>query len=230
MDARMIERVLRVAGLGLRRDGRAILEDAALEVARGELVALMGPSGSGKTTLLRVIAGLDAFDTGALEVGGVGAAPGDPRRRPGGPRAAVGLVFQFHNLFSNLTAIENVRLAPVHARQIALADADRQAQALLTSLGVAHRADAYPHELSGGEAQRVAIARALAVEPALLLMDEPTASLDQARREELAGLLRGLSAEGRTLVIATHDAEFVRALGARAFDLAGGRLTERRPA
>src|SRR5499433_4003567 len=125
------------------------------------------------------------------------------------------MVFQFHCLFEHLTAIANVCLAPVHAYGVAPADAKRRALDLLRTFGVEHRADALPRQLSGGEAQRVAIARALAVDPPVLLMDEPTASLDPLRRTELGELLRGLLAQGRTLVVATHDDEFARDFATR---------------
>jgi ABC-type polar amino acid transport system ATPase subunit len=131
-------------------------------------------------------------------------------------------VFQFHCLFDHLTALRNVTLAPVLAHGVAPADAEHRALELLNALGVAHRANALPRELSGGEAQRVAIARALAVDPPVLLMDEPTASLDPARRTELAVLLRALVSCNRTLIVATHDEEFARSLATRALRLAGG--------
>ena len=118
------------------------------------------------------------------------------------------MVFQFHHLFAHLTALHNVWLAPVHVLRQPRADAERRAHELLEMLGVGDRAAALPHELSGGEAQRVAIARALAVDPPVLLMDEPTASLDPARRGELAATLRQLAAQGRTVVVATHDERF----------------------
>lgn len=218
--------VLALDGLGLVRDGRAVLAGASVSVERGELVALMGESGSGKTTLLRAVAGLDAFAAGTIEVGPVRLTHG---RRPSGSvqRALygqVGIVFQFHHLFANLHALDNVALALVQARGASRAGAAARARALLERLGVGHRAHAWPHELSGGEAQRVAIARALAVDPPLLLLDEPTASLDQARRGELATLLAELAAEGRTLVAATHDAEFARACATRTLTLREGRL------
>jgi ABC-type polar amino acid transport system ATPase subunit len=139
------------------------------------------------------------------------------------------MVFQFHHLFENLTALENVWLAPVHVLRQPRSAAETHARALLDKLGVAHRAEAMPHELSGGEAQRVAIARALAVTPPLLLMDEPTASLDPVRRGELAASLRGLSEDGTTLLIATHDAEFARMCVQRVLLLDGGRLARDGP-
>jgi polar amino acid transport system ATP-binding protein len=209
--------VLHMQGVRLRRGEREILGGATFAVARGELVALMGPSGSGKTTLLRVVAGLESFQSGSIQVeelalyGGNGSMPAVLRAL----RRKVGMVFQFHHLFEHLPAIKNVYLAPVHAHGVPLRDAQRRARELLVALGVEHRAAALPRELSGGEAQRVAIARALAVDPPLLLMDEPTASLDPARRTELRDLLQGLTRQGRTLVVATHDEEFARACATR---------------
>jgi ABC-type polar amino acid transport system ATPase subunit len=186
----------------------------------------MGASGSGKTTLLRAIAGLDAFASGAIGVGSVRLIPG--RRASGALQHAlyreVGVVFQFHHLFANLRALDNVVLALMRVRGVSKEEARSRAERLLERLGVGHRAQAWPHELSGGEAQRVAIARALAVDPPLLLLDEPTASLDPARRGELAALLGELAAEGRTLVTATHDAEFARACAVRMLTLVDGRL------
>ena len=201
--------VLRVNDLRLHRGTRPILTGATLDVRRGELVALMGPSGSGKTTLLRAVAGLEAFHAGTIDVDGVRLTAGpSPKSVLTALRRKVGMVFQFHCLFEHLTAIQNICLAPVHAHRVNARDASQRARELLGAFGVSHRADALPRQLSGGEAQRVAIARALAVDPPLLLMDEPTASLDPLRRGELGTLLRGLLAQGRTLVIATHDEDF----------------------
>jgi ABC-type polar amino acid transport system ATPase subunit len=135
------------------------------------------------------------------------------------------MVFQFHCLFEHLSAIDNICLAPVHAHGVPRGDAERRGLALLAAFGVGHRARALPRELSGGEAQRVAIARALAVDPPLLLMDEPTASLDPARRAELGDLLRQLLAQGRTLVVATHDEEFARTYATRIVRLTDGVVT-----
>src|SRR5205823_11945827 len=146
---------------------------------------LMGPSGSGKTTVLRAVAGLQAFERRRIDVGGVALAPGPPAASALAPlRRKVGMVFQFHCLFEHLSCIQNSCLAPVHVHHAVPEDARRRARELMTAFGVEHREDALPRQLSGGEAQRVAIARALAVDPPLLLMDEPTASLDPLRRTE----------------------------------------------
>jgi polar amino acid transport system ATP-binding protein len=220
--------VLHVQALGLRRGERGVLGGVTFDVRRGELVALMGPSGSGKTTILRVVAGLEPFQSGTVQVedlaidSGAWLTPTTARAL----RRKVGMVFQFHHLFEHLPAIKNVWLAPVHAYGVPLRDAERRARELLAALGVEHRAAALPRELSGGEAQRVAIARALAVDPPLLLMDEPTASLDQARRIELQGLLRGLLRDGRTLLVATHDEEFARGCATRVLRVIEGRVLE----
>lgn len=204
--------ILTVRDVHLRRGDRHVLTAATFTVPRGGLVALMGPSGSGKTTILRAIAGLERFDEGTIDIDGVtlegGALPiaavlGNLRRQ-------VGLVFQFHHLFEHLTALRNVTLAPMHVMRMPAAAADAKGLALLRALGVEHRATALPRELSGGEAQRVAIARALAVDPPLLMMDEPTASLDPSRRDELGELLAALRGQNRTILLSTHDHEFAR--------------------
>ncbi|MBS1816515.1 MAG: amino acid ABC transporter ATP-binding protein [Acidobacteria bacterium] len=218
--------VLRVRDLRLKRGARTILDGVSVEIRRGEVVALMGASGSGKTTMLRSMAGLEPFESGAIEVGGV--TLGGGRHAPDTLRALrtkVGMVFQFHCLFEHLTAIENVWLAPVHVHGAMRAEAEARGMELLGQLGVAHRATALPRELSGGEAQRVAIARALATDPPVLLMDEPTASLDPARRDELARLVQELVTRGRTIVAATHDEEFAERGASRIIRMASGRVS-----
>jgi len=220
--------VLEARGVTLRRGPREVLCGVDLDVGRGELVALMGLSGGGKTTFLRAVAGLEAFDGGTLRVDGVSLAAG------GLPapdvlkalRRKVGMVFQFHHLFEHMTALHNVWLALVHAHGVPRHEAERRALELLEQLGVGARAHALPRELSGGEAQRVAIARALAVDPPLLLMDEPTASLDPARRGELGDTLERLTQSGRTLLAATHDDDFVRDVADRVVVMADGRVVE----
>ena len=137
---------------------------------------------------------------------------------------SVGLVFQFHCLFEHMTALQNVSLAPVHVHGVATHEAEQHARGLLTQLGVESRADALPRELSGGEAQRVAIARALAVNPPVLLMDEPMASLDPSRRADLGALLRRLTDAGRTLLVTTHDEAFATAFATRVLTIEDARV------
>lgn len=218
--------VLKIDNLRLNRGTREVLRGVTMNVEQGELVALMGLSGGGKTTVLRAITALEPFDAGRIDVGGVVL---EANRKPSREtlrelRRHVGMVFQLHHLFEHLTAMENVTLAPLHVAHRSRADAERRAQELLESLGVAHRRNAYPRELSGGELQRVAIARAMAMEPPLLLMDEPTASLDPARRAELGQTLRALASGGRTLLITTHDEGFAREFASRVVMLENGEV------
>ena len=203
-----MSRPLDAKGVRLRRGSREILRGVDLHADAGELVALMGLSGSGKTTMLRVIAGLEPRDAGEVTA------------------AKVGMVFQFHYLFEHLCAIDNVTLAPIEVLRVRPADARQRAKQLLEQLGVGHRADALPRELSGGEAQRVAIARALAIDPPLLLLDEPTASLDPARRNDLGDALLALAKAGRALVMTSHDDDFVRDFATRVVVLANGEVVE----
>ena len=221
-----------VQNLEITRGARVVLEAVSFSAARGELLALMGASGTGKTSVLRAIGGLDPIAAGVIDIDGFrlipGSLPRGARRRELHRR--VGMVFQFHHLFAHMTALHNVWLAPVHVLRQPRADAESRARGLLDMLGVGERADALPHELSGGEAQRVAIARALAVAPPVLLMDEPTASLDQARRGALATTLKDLASQGRTVIVATHDAEFTRACAHRVVRLDAGRAGSKGPA
>lgn len=222
--------VLALRGLRLTRGDRVLVSDVDFSVSRGELIALKGPSGSGKTTVLRAIAGLDPFQTGTIEVGDARLEGGVP---PGAAmlrrlRRNLGLVFQFHCLFEHMSALKNICLAPVHVLGMPEREAEKRARTLLAELGVDQRAHALPRDLSGGEAQRVAIARALAVDPPLLLMDEPMASLDPARRGELGTLLQRLTASGRTLVVTSHDEAFARQYATRILSLHEGRMVVER--
>ena len=207
----MESRDVLIRDLRLTRGAREILRGVDFAARQGELLALMGLSGGGKTTVLRCIAGLESYDSGAISI----------------DRKDVGMVFQYHFLFEHLSVLNNVTLAPVHVRRVARADAERRAVDLLQLLGVDHRRNALPRELSGGEAQRVAIARAMAMDPPLLLMDEPTASLDPARRGELGETLRKLTRDGRTLIVTTHDDDFAREFADRVVVLAEGQVVER---
>ena len=220
--------LLRIEELRLARAGREVLRAVSLSVARGQFVALMGLSGSGKTTALRATAALESFQAGLIEVDGFVLAPGPvpPESRLKSLRRRVGMVFQAHALFEHLTALQNVVLAPVQVLGQAPAEAAERARSLLESLGVGGRAGAFPRELSGGEAQRVAIARALAMNPPLLLMDEPTAALDPARRGSLGDTLKMLAGQGRGLLVATHDTDFARDFADRVVIMAEGVVAE----
>ena len=223
---------LAINGLEVVRGAQRVLRGVDLVVDAGEIVALMGLSGAGKTTVLRAVAALQPFSAGTIVLGDFSLLPGPlpPQSRLGGLRSRVGMVFQEHALFEHLSVLDNVMLAPIHARGWERDRATRAAVELLESLGVAERADALPRQLSGGQAQRVAIARALVLDPQLLLMDEPTSALDPARRIALADTLQDLTKGGRGLLISTHDAEFAKACADRIVELGDGIISLSPPA
>ena len=224
----MSEPLLTLRDVRLERGPRRILDGVSFDVPRAAFVAIMGASGSGKTTILRAVAALEPFNAGRIVVDGLtldgGSPPAPDRIRT--LRRKVGFVFQFHHLFEHLSVIDNVCLAPVHVQHTPVATARARAIELLAALEVDHRAKALPRELSGGEAQRVAIARALAVDPPLLMMDEPTASLDAARRDSLGALLRKLCGDDRSILVSTHDEGFAQEWGTRVLYLREGRVVE----
>jgi ABC-type polar amino acid transport system ATPase subunit len=228
--------VLTVEGLRKAWGGREIFVDVSLTLGRAEAVAIMGASGTGKTTLLRCLTGLDQADGGRITIADDGsattldhtAAPAHFRSQARRLRQRVGMVFQGWHLFSHRTVLANVMEGPLIVRGASLTAARAAAQTLLEQVGVAHRADAYPHRLSGGEQQRVAIARALAMQPRVLLLDEPTSALDEGRVAQLIELLRGLVRGGLTVAAVTHDPDFAAALAPRVLLLEGGRLAPRR--
>jgi ABC-type polar amino acid transport system ATPase subunit len=215
---------LSIRDLQVNRGDRAVLRGVSVDIAQGEVVALLGASGAGKSTVLRAVAALQSFDGGSISVRGAELRPGavPPESKLRELRRAVGVVFQAPSLFEHLTAVQNITLAPIRVLGWEDARARSAAMTLLDSLGVAHRADALPRQLSGGEAQRVAIARALALDPAVLLMDEPTSALDPARRQALGESVRALAKSGRALLIATHDMDFANGYADRAILLADG--------
>jgi polar amino acid transport system ATP-binding protein len=201
--------------------GLDILKGVDLVVKQGEVVCIIGPSGSGKSTFLRCINHLEKIDGGSLAVNGefvgyrrVGNKLYElPEREIAQKRAEIGMVFQRFNLFPHKTALENVMEAPMIVRRETQADARGHAEALLARVGLAHRLHAYPSELSGGQQQRVAIARALAMRPQLMLFDEPTSALDPELVGEVLDVMRGLAADGMTMIIVTHEMSFAREIG-----------------
>ena len=214
-----------------------VLRGVDLSTSEHEVVSLLGASGSGKSTLLRCVNMLETPDSGAIAVAGetlFDCAPGDrPKRdakRIRQARAGLGMVFQQFNLWSHLTIIGNVMEAPVQVLGVAKRDARDRAEALLAKVGVADKRDAYPSELSGGQQQRVAIARALAMEPKALLFDEPTSALDPERVGEVLDVMRDLAAEGRTMIVVTHEIGFAREVSDRAVFLKDGEIIEEGPA
>jgi polar amino acid transport system permease protein len=217
---------------------QSVLNGLDLTVRIGEVVALMGPSGAGKSTLLRCINHLENWDSGTVRVGGRRLGVGE-NGKPLSPRAianerasvGVGMVFQQFNLFSHLTAKENVAgpLRWVHG--MARIEAERRASELLERVGLSHRADALPRHLSGGQQQRVAIARALAPNPSVLLLDEPTSALDPELVNEVLEVIRRLAIDdGLTMIISTHQIRFADEVADRVAFLTGGAILEQGPA
>ena len=198
-----------VGGLNKRyQTGRGqlhVLRDVDLEVARGEMVAVVGASGVGKSTLLHLLGGLDRADSGSIRVGETDLLSLSDQALVEFRNRNVGFVFQFHHLLPEFDAVENVEM-PMRIARMPLDEARRRSAELLTRVALGERATHRPNMLSGGEQQRVAVARALVMRPALLLADEPTGDLDEITADALHGLLREMHAEhGLTSIIATHN-------------------------
>jgi lipoprotein-releasing system ATP-binding protein len=182
-----------------------VLRGVELSVGQGEIVALLGPSGSGKSTLLQAVGLLEGGFDGSIRIAGEEAARLDNDGRTRLRRDALGFVYQFHHLLPDFNAVENVILPQV-IRDKEMATARTRAESLLTSLGLGHRLDHRPSQLSGGEQQRVAVARALANRPALVLADEPTGNLDERTADIVLGeFLRLVREEGSAALVATHN-------------------------
>ena len=210
-----------VREFGERRAARRVLDGTDLDVAPGEIVAVLGRSGSGKSTLLHVVGGLDRPDAGVVEIAGERVTGVSERRLSALRRRHVGFVFQFFHLLPELTGAANVQLAArVRGAEPAAAARGR---ALVTRLGLDPVAESFPHQLSGGEQQRFAIARALVNDPAVVLADEPTGNLDVEAGATVLALLRELAGEGRAVVIVTHEAA-AAAIADRVLRLRDGRL------
>ncbi|QIS21422.1 ATP-binding cassette domain-containing protein [Nocardia terpenica] len=201
-----------------------VLRDINLEVPRGQVVIVLGPSGSGKSTLCRTINRLEPIDSGTIAVDGV-ELPAEGRALAR-LRADVGMVFQQFNLFAHKTILENVMLAPVKVRRVDKPAARETAMRLLERVGIADQADKYPAQLSGGQQQRVAIARALAMNPKVMLFDEPTSSLDPEMVNEVLEVMVSLAKEGMTMLVVTHEMGFARRAGDRVLFMADGAIVE----
>ena len=208
---------------GKGRAARCVLEDASLEVRRGEVVAVVGRSGSGKSTLLHLLGGLEPADAGKIAVAGQRLDRLRERELTRLRGRAIGFIFQFFHLVPELTGAENVEL-PARL-PAAPAGSLRRARALVDQLGLTHVADRLPHELSGGEQQRFAVARALVHDPPLVLADEPTGNLDPQAAHTVLGLLRAAADEGRAVLLVTHEAA-ATAIADRVLRVEDGRLAE----
>ena len=208
--------LVQVRGLHKRYGEVEVLRGVDLDIRKSEVVCIIGPSGSGKSTLLRCIAALEPYDEGEVRIEGdllgyternghrVRASHGEINR----VRRNVGMVFQQFNLWPHMTALGNVSEALLRVRRLSRDEARSRALAMLETVGLAHKADAYPAKLSGGQQQRVAIARALAMEPHIMLFDEPTSALDPELVGEVLQVMKQLARDGMTMAVVTHEMGF----------------------
>jgi polar amino acid transport system ATP-binding protein len=215
---------LELRGVTKAYRGNPVIRGIDLVVEPGQMVALIGASGSGKSTLLRLMNLLDPIDDGEILLDGVDIA--EPGLDPQPVRARIGIVFQQFNLFPHMTAYENALLAPRRVKGLSRAELAGPIEALFSRFGLADRMHHYPDQLSGGQQQRVAIVRALAMQPEIMLFDEVTSALDPELVGEVLDVLRTLSDDGMTMVLATHEMAFCRELADRVAFLDGGVILE----
>ena len=211
-----------------------VLKGVTLEVQKGQVLCMVGPSGSGKSTFLRCVNHLEEVNAGRLYVDGQligyrergGKLHEMPPREAAKQRRDIGMVFQHFNLFPHRTALANIIEAPIQVKGIKKAKALERARDLLDQVGLGDKAEAYPAQLSGGQAQRVAIARALAMDPKLMLFDEPTSALDPELVGEVLGVMKKLASEGMTMLVVTHEMNFARDVGDRVVFMDDGLIVE----
>ena len=218
--------------------GTQVLRDISFSLEEGQALSIIGSSGSGKTTLLRCLNFLETPDKGVISVRGETLFDAEDTRRPSEAeirqrRLHFGLVFQSFNLFPQYTALQNVTLARELMAKENRESRDailQEGRELLGRMGLADRAEHYPHQLSGGQQQRVAIARALALKPDILCFDEPTSALDPELTGEVLKVIRGLAEQRTTMVIVTHEMAFARDVADRVIFMDGGVIVEQGPA
>ncbi|MDN3954676.1 amino acid ABC transporter ATP-binding protein [Sporolactobacillus laevolacticus] len=201
-----------------------VLKKINLEVNKQEVVVVIGPSGSGKSTLLRCINLLESITSGHVYIESTDIA--DKKANINKIRQDVGMVFQQFNLFPHMTVLDNIMLAPTKVKKVSKGQAKEKALELLSKVGLAEKADAYPDSLSGGQKQRIAIARALAMEPKMMLFDEPTSALDPEMVGEVLDVMKQLAKDGMTMVVVTHEMGFAREVGDRVIFMDGGYIIE----
>lgn len=213
-----------VQGLVKTYGDNEVLKGIDLTVTRGEVVCIIGPSGSGKSTLLRSVNLLEEPTGGKVTIEGIDIT--DPDVDIDRVRTRIGMVFQSFNLFPHMSVLGNLTIAQRRVKKRSKEEAEKVAHAMLTRVGMAHKADAYPGHLSGGQQQRVAIARALCMNPDMMLFDEPTSALDPELVGEVLQVMRSLADEGMTMLVVTHEMGFAREVGSRLIFMDGGHIVE----
>lgn len=201
-----------------------ILDDVNLTVKQGEVIVIIGPSGCGKSTLLRCINALEPIQKGQILLDGEKIEPKSKNLTQ--LRQKIGMVFQSYELFPHLSVLDNIMLAPTKVQKRPKDEVKEEALALLERVGLAEKAKSYPRELSGGQKQRVAIVRALCMHPEILLFDEVTAALDPEMVREVLDVMLNLAAQGRTMLIVTHEMQFAKAVADRVIFLDNGNIVE----
>lgn len=201
-----------------------VINGIDITVKEGEVVCVIGPSGSGKSTFLRCLNRLEEPKAGTIVVDDFDIT--DKKTDINAVRRNIGMVFQSFNLFSHLTVKKNIMFAPTELKKLTKAEAEDKAMQLLERVGLADKANAYPHQLSGGQQQRVAIARALAMNPDIMLFDEPTSALDPEMVGEVLAVMKELAAEGMTMIVVTHEMGFAREVSDRVVFIDGGVILE----
>ncbi len=204
-----------------------VLKGITTSFARNEVVSIIGPSGGGKSTFLRCLNLLETPTSGSIVFDGVDIC--DKRQNINLHRQKMGMVFQQFNLFNNVNVLHNLIDAPIRIRKMPQAQAEEKAMGLLERVGMAERADAWPHQLSGGQKQRVAIVRALMMDPEVMLFDEPTSALDPEMIGEVLDVMKRLAETGMTMIVVTHEMRFAREVSSRTIFLDGGRIEEDKP-
>jgi len=216
---------LELADVSATYGANRVLDGVSLALERGEIMGLIGPSGSGKSTILRVLVGLLKPTAGEVRIDGKAIDYGRAVD-VASARDRCAIVFQQYNLFQNMTALDNVTIAPIKIKKRPRGDAVAEASALLAKVGLGNKLASYPDELSGGQQQRVAIARALALKPEILLLDEVTAALDPELVSEVLDSIRVLAHEGMTMLVVSHEMGFIREVASRVAFIADGRIIE----
>ena len=201
-----------------------VLKDISVDIKEGEVVVLLGPSGSGKSTFLRCLNQLEVATDGLIVVDGQEIT--DKHTDINKARENIGMVFQHFNLFNHKTVLQNIMLAPVELKLMTKDKAKEKGMQLLERVGMVDKADAYPVQLSGGQKQRVAIARALAMEPDVMLFDEPTSAIDPEMVGEVLAVMKELAKGGMTMVVVTHEIGFAREVADRIIFMDGGYIVE----